>query len=75
MRTRDRKVVAPAEVSPTTGELVGRRDSCESTRQLAYLYRALDRLGNTIDFYLSPPRSAKAAKHFLGNTLNGLEDW
>ena len=31
-----------------------------------YLYRALDKLGNTIDFYLSPTRNAKAAKRFLG---------
>ena len=32
-----------------------------------YLYRALDKDGNTIDFYLSPTRNAKA--------LNGLKDW
>jgi transposase, IS6 family len=41
----------------------------------AYLYRALDKHGNTIDFYLSPTRNAKAAKRFLGKALNGLEDW
>jgi len=40
-----------------------------------YLYRALDKEGNTIDFYLSPTRNAKAAKRFLGKTLNGLKDW
>ena len=40
-----------------------------------YLYRALDKHGNTIDFYLSPTRSAKAAKRFLGKTLSGLKDW
>ena len=40
-----------------------------------YLYRALDKHGNTIDFYLSPTRSAKAAKRFLGKALNGLKDW
>ena len=28
----------------------------------AYLYRALDKQGNTIDFYLSPTRNAKAAR-------------
>ncbi len=39
------------------------------------LYRALDKLGNTIDFYLSPTRNAKAAKPFLGKALNGLKDW
>jgi IS6 family transposase len=40
-----------------------------------YLYRALDKHGNTIDFYLSPTRSAKAAKRFLGKALNGLKAW
>ena len=40
-----------------------------------YLYRALDKHGNTIDFYLSPTRNAKAAKRFLGKVLNGLKDW
>jgi transposase-like protein len=40
-----------------------------------YLYRALDKRGNTIDFYLSPTRNAKAAKRFLGKALNGLKDW
>ena len=41
----------------------------------AYLYRALDKLGNTIDFYLSATRSSKAAKRFLGKALRGLKDW
>jgi IS6 family transposase len=40
-----------------------------------YLYRALDKHGNTIDFYLSPTRNAKAAKRFLGEALNGLKAW
>jgi transposase-like protein len=43
--------------------------------QWAYLYRALDKHGNTIDFYLSPTRNAKAAKRFLGKALNGLKQW
>lgn len=30
-----------------------------------YLYRAIDSKGNTIDFYLSRKRDAKAAKRFL----------
>ena len=34
--------------------------------QWAYLYRALDKLGNTIYFYLSATRNTKAAKRFLG---------
>lgn len=43
--------------------------------KLAYLYRALDKHGNTIDFYLSPTRNTAAAKRFLGKALNGLKDW
>ena len=31
-----------------------------------YLYRAVDKYGNTIDFYLSATRNTKAAKRFLG---------
>ncbi len=41
----------------------------------AYLYRAVDKYGNTIDFYLSPTRNAKAAKRFLGKAMKGLKDW
>ena len=41
----------------------------------AYLYRALDKLGNTIDFYLSATRNTKAAKRFLGKALRGLKKW
>ncbi len=43
--------------------------------QWAYLSRAIDKLGNTIDFYLSPTRNTAAAKRFLGKALNGLKDW
>jgi len=38
-------------------------------------YRAADKDGDTIDFYLSPPRNAKATKRFLGKAVNGLKDW
>jgi transposase, IS6 family len=41
----------------------------------SYLYRAVDKLGNTIDFYLSPTRNTMAAKHFLAKALRGLKDW
>ena len=41
----------------------------------AYLYRALDKFGDTIDFYLSATRNTKAAKRFLGKALNGWKDW
>lgn len=40
-----------------------------------YLYRAVDKLGNTIDFYLSATRNTKAAKRFLGKALKGLKSW
>ena len=43
--------------------------------QWAYLYRAVDKHGNTIDFYLSPTRNTAAAKRFLGKALNGLKVW
>ncbi|VCZ61607.1 Putative transposase (identified by ISEscan HMM) [Klebsiella pneumoniae] len=39
-----------------------------------YLYRAVDKRGDTIDFYLSPTRSAKAAKRFR-QALRGLKHW
>jgi transposase, IS6 family len=39
-----------------------------------YLDRAVDKHGDMIDFYLSPTRSAKAAKRFLGKALAGLKD-
>lgn len=42
--------------------------------QWAYHYRAVDKYGNTIDFYLSPTRSTAAAKRFLGKALSGLKD-
>src|SRR3546814_17916606 len=38
-----------------------------------YLYRAVDKPGDTIDFYLSPTRSAQTAQRFLGKDLGGRE--
>jgi hypothetical protein len=40
-----------------------------------YLYRALDEHGNTIDFYLSKRRNAKAAKLFLKKLINNNQIW
>ncbi len=37
--------------------------------QWKYLYRAVDSLGNTLDFLLSAKRNAKAAERFLRKTL------
>ena len=41
----------------------------------AYLYRAIDKDGATIDFYLSSTRNAKAAKRFLGKALRERKSW
>ncbi|HDR4949087.1 TPA: IS6 family transposase [Bacillus cereus] len=38
-------------------------------REKMYLYRAIDSEGNTIDFYVSRKRDAKAAKRFLKKAL------
>jgi transposase, IS6 family len=40
-----------------------------------YLYRAIDKDGATLDFFLSERRSAKAAKRFLGAALKRSRDW
>jgi transposase-like protein len=40
-----------------------------------YLYRDLDKCGNTIDFYLSPTRSSDAAKRFLSKAMKSLKHW
>ena len=51
-------------------------ETCVKVRgKWTYLYRAVDKEGNTIDFYLSPTRNAKAAKRFLGKALNGWKAW
>ena len=39
-----------------------------------YLYRALDKCGNTIDFYLSSARNTAAAKRFLGKAFNSISN-
>ena len=40
-----------------------------------YFYRAIDKRGNTIDFYLSPTRNIKAAKRFLAKALKATKAW
>ena len=44
-------------------------------RRRAYLQRAVDEEGRTLDFHLSPTRSAKAAERFLGKALRACEAW
>jgi IS6 family transposase len=41
----------------------------------AYLYRAVDLRGHTIDFHLSARRNTKAAYRFLGKILNNVKQW
>ena len=51
-------------------------ETCVKVRgRWACLYRALDKFGDTIDFYLSATRNTKAAKRFLGKALKGWMDW
>ena len=38
-------------------------------KEWVYLYRAVDSQGNTLDFFYSMTRDAKAAKHYLLKTL------
>jgi transposase, IS6 family len=40
-----------------------------------YLYRAIDKDGNTLDFYLADRRNAKAAKRFLAKALRHSRNW
>ncbi len=42
--------------------------------QWKYLYRTIDKQGDTIDFYLSSTRNKRAAKKFLSKALRGLKD-
>ncbi len=41
----------------------------------AYLYRAVDSRGDTIDFYLSSRRNTRAVYRFLSRTLKNLKSW
>ena len=51
-------------------------ETCVKVRgKWAYLYRAVDKLGDTFDFYLSSTRNTKAAKRFVGKTPRGMKDW
>ena len=43
--------------------------------QWKYLYRAIDKHGDTIDFYLSHTRHTKAAKRFLSKALKVNKHW
>ena len=40
-----------------------------------YLYRAVNKQGDTIDFYLSPSRDTESAEHFLSKSLETLKEF
>jgi transposase-like protein len=42
--------------------------------QWKYLYRAVDKRGHMLDFYLSSAQNIQAAKRFLSKALQGLKD-
>ena len=37
-----------------------------------YLYRAVDKVGRTVDVYLSERRDVNAAKHFFDKAMNSV---
>lgn len=41
----------------------------------AYLYRAVDNRGRTVDFYLSARHNRKTAYRFLGKIFNNVKKW
>jgi transposase-like protein len=43
--------------------------------QWKYLYRAITKQGETVDFYLSATRNLQAAKTFLGKALRAYKEW
>ncbi len=43
--------------------------------KFAYLYRAVNKQGETIDFFLSPSRDSASAEHFLSKSLENLKEW
>ena len=61
---------------PAVVLLAGRQDLCAGQGgRWKYLYRALDKSGATLEFYLADRRNAKAAKRFLAAALKRSRDW
>ena len=72
IRPGDGETPALAVALAPVVKLACRRDLPQGPRaKWAYLYRALDKFGNTLDFYLSATRNTKAAKRFLDKALRG----
>ncbi|MEP9328652.1 DDE-type integrase/transposase/recombinase [Paraburkholderia phymatum] len=53
--------------------VANRRDLCEDSWKMAYLYRAVDRARKTIDFRISAMRDIAAAKAFLTKAIRTHE--
>ena len=56
-------------------QLTGSETYVKVKGKWTYLYQAIDKLGNTIDFYLSSTRNKKAAKRFTGKALKSIKSW
>jgi transposase, IS6 family len=56
-------------VKPTTDSWRVDETYIKVKKEWVYLYRAVDSQGNTLDFFFSPTRDAKAAKQFFLKTL------
>jgi IS6 family transposase len=58
-----------SHVKPTTDSWRVDETSIQVKKEWVYLSRAVDSQGNTLDFFFSPTRDAKAARRFLLQTL------
>jgi len=56
-------------LKPTTDSWRGDETSIKVNKKWAYLSRAVDWQGNTLDFFFSPTRDAQAVKLFFLKTL------
>ena len=74
VRAGDREATALALVPPCSRSWRVDETYVKVRGKWSYLYRAVDKLGNTIDFYVSPTRNTTAAKRFLAKALRGLKD-
>jgi transposase-like protein len=51
---------------------MARTGTVEVKGKWTYLYRAVDKIGRTVDFYLSEKRDVSAAKHFFRKAMNSV---
>ena len=66
----------PAPQASGVGELAHGRDVHQIKGEWSYLYRAVDKTGQTIDFLLTKQRDERAAKRFLTKAIrrNGVPE-